>query len=125
MIKRMSPGLITIGLALSGVAGCETSIVPKPISEMPPIVFGIWESDGYGYIIDATGDFVRLYHKTSEFCIEDIATGGLLAYYLTSDNLTYDPKERTLFFSNTFDLHKIELNSIEALPELCNQRPFV
>lgn len=119
MPKKYYSSLIAISVSMLALAGCETSMKARPVSELPAGVAGIWQSNGYGYVLDATEEYLRLFHHTSEFCIEDEETAALLSYYLTPDNLDYDSEGRTIYFSATLEDYAIELQSIAKRPQTC------
>jgi len=119
MPKKYYSSLIAISVCMLALAGCETSMKARPVSDLPPGVAGIWQSNGYGYVLDATEEYPRLFHHTPEFCIEDQETAALLSYYLTPDNLAYDSEGRAIYFSATLEDYAIELQSITKRPQTC------
>jgi len=119
MHRRSSTVLIGLSLTMALVTGCNTSVPMKPVSELPPSVIGIWESNGYGYILDATGEYVRLFHNTPEFCIEDTDSAAELTKYLTDENLSYRAEKQALYFAPTFEDYPIELAKIPLRPSTC------
>lgn len=106
-------------LSLVLLMGCQTALQTRPVSELPPGVVGIWQSNGYGYVLDATEDYPRLFHHTPEFCIEDPDTAAVLSHYLTPENLAYDTQGQTLYFSPSFETYQIELAAIAKRPQTC------
>ncbi|WP_371395879.1 S41 family peptidase [Fretibacter rubidus] len=119
MLLKNAPSLAALTIALLTLAGCQTSVKTRPTSELPPGVQGVWQSNGYGYVLEATKEYPRLFHYTSEFCIEDEETAAVLSHYLTPDNLAYDSEGRAIYFSPTLEDYKIEMNVIPKLPQTC------
>ncbi|WP_409433037.1 S41 family peptidase [Litorimonas sp. RW-G-Af-16] len=119
MLKNYYPSCLAISVSMLALSACGTSMQARPVADLPPGVAGIWKSNGYGYVLDATEEYPRLFHHTLEFCVEDTDTAALLSYYLTPDNLAYDSEGRAIYFSPTLEDYKIELQSIPRRPQTC------
>lgn len=110
---------LALSFAIIVLGGCKTSMDIRPVADLPAGVAGIWESNGYGYVLDATREYPRLFHHTPEFCIEDEENATVLSHYLTDENLTYGNNGRSIYFSPTLEDYPIELNAISKLPQTC------
>jgi len=113
------PSNIVLSLAMLALAGCGTSMQARPVADLPPGVAGIWKSNGYGYVLDASQEYLRLFHHTPDFCIEDEENAALLSHYLTPDNLAYDSEGRAIYFSAALEDYAIELQAISKRPQTC------
>jgi carboxyl-terminal processing protease len=119
MPKYSFLSFITLSVSLLALAGCETSLKARPVADLPPGVAGIWQSNGYGYVLDASDEYPRLFHHTPDFCIEDAETAAILSHYLTPDNLVYDSEGQAIYFSAALEDYAIELRSIPKRPQTC------
>lgn len=119
MLLRTTTALAALTIALIALAGCETSFQTRPTSELPSGVQGIWQSNGYGYVLDVTQGYPRLFHYTPEFCIEDTETATILSHYLKPSNLTYSLDGSAFYFAPTLEPYSVELISISKLPQTC------
>ena len=115
----------TLSVSLLALAGCETSLKARPVADLPPGVEGIWQSNGYGYVLDASDEYPRLFHHTPDFCIEDAGTAAILSHYLTPDNLAYDGGGLEISFSDALEDYpelaqaiRNELFGPEDIPEI-------
>lgn len=113
------PAITALFFPVLIMCGCKTSMPLKRVADLPPGVAGVWQSNGYGYVFDASEDYARLFHYTPEFCIEDEEEAAVLGYYLVHENLTYDTSGKAFYFSPPFEPYKIELKAISKRPQTC------
>lgn len=119
MSLKNTISLVGLTLAIFTIGGCQTSMDTRPVADLPAGVAGIWQSNGYGYVLDVTQKYPRLFHHTSEFCIEDAESAAVISHYLTDENLAYGNSGRSIYFSPTLEDYPIELNAISDLPQTC------
>lgn len=123
-MRVQSREMVFVALMLAALGACVGSPRMIPVEDMPPGIRGIWRSNGYGYLLDASGDYPRLFHFTDAFCIEDAAMASLLSRYLTSDSLSFSSGGDVAYFSPTLEDYPIELVSIELRPDACGRELF-
>lgn len=119
MAKPILTKHLILTASIMAISACQSQMSIRPVSDLPPGVAGVWQSDGYGYVLDATGEFPRLFHHTPEFCIEDEETSAALSNYLVPENLKFSADGEKLFFAPTFEEYPITMDGIKARPPAC------
>ncbi len=74
----------------------------------------VWQTQGYGYILEVTGEEIRFYDVTKHHCLlNTIETGEY-----PSRNLTVDGDSAEL---DWYTVHPVKLKRLTHLPTLCQQ----
>lgn len=117
---RLCATVVTISLLLGG---CASSPKAARVADLPAHVQGRWLSNGYGYLIDASAERLRLFDVTPTQCWENPAGAALASQYLDANSIVYRPATQTaaaqLSFTVPFEPYPINLSQIPALPERC------
>lgn len=112
---------LTIALSFTSIVltACQLSPATRPVAELPPGIAGVWQSNGYGYVLDASGEYPRLFHHTPEFCIEDKDTVSVLSHYLVPKNVSFSEDGASFYFAPTLEEYPIEMRGIPKRPSTC------
>lgn len=129
--RRITTSLITL-LSLIGLTACQSSgdfrtnpLPSNPLSsnQLPTEYHGLWQSNGYGYLIDARQPTVQAYHITPDVCVQDNDIGEAF-YSFASQNVegaklvaTADGKH--LYLSEPFEAYQIQFTRLNSLPKTC------
>lgn len=79
---------------------------------------GVWQSDGFGYVMQIENGAVRFFHATSRVCIEpdndDLKLEDVFEVYRFSDR-------DTMFMSSLTEPFEFKFNRIADLPSFCSE----
>lgn len=112
--------------ALITITACQhnsaTTIKPLPVQ-----FNGIWQSNGYGYLIDASGGKFLGYNLTPDICLYDpVVVEAFEAYannQIVGGKLVATQDGKQLYFSEPFEDYRLHLNRVEELPVQCQTPP--
>lgn len=113
---------ITTLLSLIGLTACQSSGDFRT-NLLPTEYHGLWQSNGYGYLIDARQPTVQAYHITSDVCVQDNGIGE--AYYSYASNnveggkLVATADGKHLYLSEPFEAYQIQFTRLNSLPKTC------
>jgi len=113
-----------LSLLIFGLAGCTSmthltapQAQPIPFAELSERVGGVWQSDGYGYVLDLNRG-ARLYHASGGACLRDESAGAdSPLYYFGSARLSDDGTQMDM--GGDTDPYDIRFVRIPAVPEEC------
>lgn len=77
---------------------------------------GIWASSGYGYVVDARHDRVRLYHVARDICVEEPSAGITILDFF---DLYQRGHGQTLLVSSVLDPFVYAFRRATSLPASC------
>ena len=113
LLRFFAPTLV---LCLSG---CMAS--PLPISDVQAFTAsqhaGVWQSQGYGYVMVATPDSVRAYHLAGDVCVEQPDSELSLLDFL--DLYRSDEDGQALYLSSALDPYEYIFRRVPSLPATC------
>jgi len=107
------------------IFGCSACIRPAVHAEVESPVSqsldsnradGVWQSDGFGYVMQIENSAVRFFHATSQVCIEpdneNLMLEDVFEVYRFSDR-------DTIFMSSLTEPFEFKFNRIADVPSLC------
>ncbi len=120
---------ILAGLIALGAIGCAS---PKPAAAPAPTrLEGVWRSDGYGFVIVATGDSLRTYEVTQTTCVPSFtavrraeAPAGAEAAYETDGQVlavTAGPDSSQKQLKSDGAASYMVIRRLPAAPEVCSR----
>jgi hypothetical protein len=110
---------------LVGSFGPAASAIAQPLD-------GVWQSQGYGYVFEIQGSFLKAFEITTQTCVPGF-TAQRLNGAVSGREATFRTKDRETYFVRTGDagdhklLHQeesitdIRIDRLAKLPEVCNQ----
>lgn len=114
------PLLTGILLTLSA---CQSTHHIAKIDTLPQNYKGIWQSNGYGYLLDMSRDEVALYDITEDRCLYN-EEGSMLISKLASGkmpNATFETSNGgdSLTYIEAFETYPIQFKRLKQIPQVC------
>ncbi len=120
-----------LALAIAGLSACgsdDNKQSAKPVTEVDKdlAIQAIWQSDGYGFVLDITDDGVDVYEVTQETCVKTDDIYGFDYAFIRADAQFYSADELGLD-AEGLKVKPIKLEKVNRLPEPCINRlsPFI
>lgn len=107
---------VTLAVPLSSATAGGTKLKNQPH------LYGIWQSDGYGYAIEVGPKRIALFHVTSDSCVEEIEGAEQLRHYFQDTPPEISSDKQRGNFKVTLEDYPIAMRKIEQLPQVCDTR---
>jgi len=106
-----------VGIVIAGIAALGISWV---IYAPDKALRGVWQTDGYGLILDVSATRIKAYEASDVHCRHDqtIPTHTWLINFLEGVTLAHEGDQLVLNVAGT--LNPIRANRIAAVPDLCD-----
>ena len=118
VIKRA----LFLGLLLS-LSACQSSRHIAQTEALPPSIKGVWQSNGYGYLLDLSGENVAFYSITLDHCLYSEEGSEFASTLVTGDmpNTVFrlNQDSDTISYIEAFETYPIEFYRLKGLPERC------
>lgn len=117
--KTLFTAVITSAMLLQ--SGCASaSKVAAQTATKPSALTGVWQSNGYGYVLDLSSDELKLYHVTDDVCVRSKDSAEALAHYIGLGGLSIAADGQTGSFVPTLEDYPIQMQRIAAVPQICD-----
>lgn len=94
------------------------------VNKVPAKYHGLWQSNGYGYVIDARQSTIKSYHVTPDVCIQDNEIAEAFYHYANQQveggELVATEEGSALYFNDPFEDYTIQLVRLDDLPNVCH-----
>ncbi|MEM6485746.1 MAG: S41 family peptidase [Pseudomonadota bacterium] len=108
---------------LSVVGACHHFSPIAYVDDLPSTHRGVWQSDGYGYLLDLSGKQLAVYDITADVCIYNKLNSRVLSHYINKTAIRFVAGTGRLEFATPLDEYAIELYRRDSLPKRCSDRP--
>lgn len=109
-------------LSLISLVSCQSTEEWR-MSKLPVEYHGLWQSNGYGYLIDARHSQLKSYHVTPDVCVRDEDIEEAFYVYASQQvegvKFVVSEDGQNLYLSDPFEDYKIQFTRLEHLPEQC------
>lgn len=121
MTNNITRTLMTATFLLSCGAGVQGIEAKKVKLASQTDLHGIWQSEGYGYVVETDSKNVTLYDVTDRVCVRSTEKAEQIKHYLQDTPPDVSPDKQTALFRTTLEDYAISLQRISNLPAVCDK----
>lgn len=106
------------------VVGCASPPVESEFERFEPTlanVRGVWQSDGYGYVVSLGAHGARVFHVAGNVCFEEVGDGPTFLDF--HDLFRRGTDGATLYLASELDKYTIRFARLASLPKPCTFPP--
>lgn len=119
----MNYPLVFAACAALGIGACGSITgnrnVASRLADLPPDLRGIWQTEGYGYVIDLGAEAITVYDATPDICVRNPGVGADVLDILGSGQVVFNARKTAFDITLPYEPHPIRANRQAALPTPC------
>jgi hypothetical protein len=123
-LRRLRTGLVLL-LAILGLASCRQfdspteEVRPDPRPARRAALEGIWQSEGYGYVMDIKDGRATVYDYTSSTCLKKSFFFDSPGFDVAGWDVSLDAKGNELLYKAKGPITEFRFRRIKKLPPVC------
>lgn len=108
----------SLSLFACGQFALKASISDR-MAALPSDLRGIWQTEGYGYVVDVRDDALVAYDATPTVCVKNDDTSGEILEIFEASTLSFAQHGQSFQITMPFEPHPIKANRLAVVPDPC------